>query len=88
MSRYALNLGRAARMLKRLDDIGGPSELEGVSLKEIIADVLEAQRQAFLQEAMDRVALFACEPDESAGLADNVYPIVRHAGDDWSRRIS
>ena len=55
MSRYAENLGRAARMLKRLDDIGGPSELEGVSLKEIIADVLEAQNRAFLDEAIRRL---------------------------------
>jgi hypothetical protein len=82
MSRYAENLGRAARMLKRLDDIGGPSELEGVSLKEIIGDVLEAQNRAFMAEAMDRVGLspsnvvdmhswkvFACNPDESGGLA-------------------
>lgn len=50
MSRYAENLGRAARMLKRLDDIGGPSELEGVSIKEIVGDILEAQNRAFLDE--------------------------------------
>lgn len=59
MSRHAENLGRAARMLKRLDEIGGPSELEGVSLKEIIGDVLEAQNRAFMSEAMDRVGLQA-----------------------------
>lgn len=52
MSRYAENLGRAARMLKRLDDIGGPSELEGVALSEIVADVLEAQQRAFMDEAL------------------------------------
>lgn len=74
MSRYAQNLGRAARMLKRLDDIGGPSELEGVSLKEIVGDVLEAQNRAFLEEASRRVGLksFACNIDESAGLAEVV----------------
>ena len=87
MSRYAENLGRAARMLKRLDDIGGPSELEGVSLKEIIGDVLEAQNRAFMDEAVRRLdtplpenvvslvdridpyKVFACNPDESGGLA-------------------
>lgn len=82
MSRYAENLGRAARMLKRLDDIGGPSELEGVELKEIIGDVLIAQNYAYLDEAMGRIRVepgnvvdihsrkvFACDPDESGGLA-------------------
>lgn len=82
MSRYADNLGRAARMLKRLDDIGGPSEIEGASLKEIIGDVLEAQNRAFLDEAIRRIdatpdnvvdiysrRVFACNPDESGGLA-------------------
>jgi hypothetical protein len=82
MSRYAENLGRAARMLKRLDDIGGPSELEGVSLKEIIDDVLTAQNHAFMDEAIGRIRVepdnvvdlqsrkvFACNPDESGGLA-------------------
>jgi len=79
MSRYAENLGRAARMLKRLDDIGGPSELEGVSLGEIIGDVLEAQNRAFLDEAVRQL---------ETPLPENVYPLVAHAGDDWSRRIS
>ena len=83
MSRYAENLGRAARMLKRLDEIGGPSELEGVSLKEIIEDVLIAQNHAFMDEAIGRIwvepdsnvvdihsrKVFACNPDESGGLA-------------------
>ena len=57
MSRYAENLGRAARMLKRLDDIGGPSELEGVSIKEIVGDILEAQNRAFVEEALRRSVL-------------------------------
>jgi hypothetical protein len=78
-------------MLKRLDEIGGPSELEGVSIREIVADVLEAQNRAFLEEAVERIRVepgnvvdlhsrkvFACNPDESGGLA----------GDDWSRKLS
>lgn len=70
-------------MLKRLDEIGGPSELEGVSLKEIISDVLEAQNRAFMDEAIGRIRVepdnviditsrinaYACNPDESGGLA-------------------
>lgn len=63
MSRYAENLGRAARMLKRLDDIGGPSELEGVSIKEIVGDILEAQNRAFMDEALRRVSLESSLPD-------------------------
>lgn len=63
MSQHAANLGRAARMLKRLDDIGGPSELEGVPLKEIVADVQLAQHRAYMAEAMERVGLDAPPPD-------------------------
>lgn len=68
MSRYADNLGRAARTLKRLGDIGGPSEIEGVSLKEIINDVLEAQNRAFMDEALRRVSL-------ESSLQDNVVDL-------------
>jgi hypothetical protein len=78
MSRYAENLGRAARMLKRLDDIGGPSEVEGVSLKEIVADVLEAQNRAFLDEAIERL---------ESPLPENVVSLVDRIGS-YSRRIS
>lgn len=75
MSQHAANLGRAARMLKRLDDIGGPSEIEGVSLKEIVGDVLEAQNRAFREEAMYRLGL-------EATLPDNVIQL-----DTYSRRV-
>lgn len=78
MSRYAENLGRAARVLKNLDDIGGPSELEGVALKEIIADVLEAQNRAFLDEAIRRV---------NTPLPENVVSLVDRIGS-YSRRVS
>lgn len=72
MSRYADNLGRAARMLKRLEDIGGPSELEGVSLKEIIGDVLEAQNRAFMAEAVERVSSLPSNVVELHGFARKV----------------
>jgi hypothetical protein len=75
MSRYAENLGRAARML---DDIGGPSEVEGVSLKEIVADVLEAQNRAFLDEAIERL---------ETPLPENVVSLVDRIGS-YSQKVS
>lgn len=72
MSAHVENLGRAARMLKRLDDIGGPSELEGVPIKEIIGDVLLAQRVAIEADALNRLL----------APPSNVIPI-----DTFSRRV-
>ena len=63
MSVHADNLGRAARLLKRLADIGGPGEFEGVALSEIVGDILTAQSRAYMTEA------FVCNVDESAGQA-------------------
>jgi len=78
MSRYAENLGRAARMLKRLDDIGGPSELEGVPLKEIIDDVLTAQNHAFMDEAIGRIRV----ERDTTPLPENVVVF-----DHYSRKV-
>ena len=64
MSTHADNLGRAARLLKRLADIGGPNEFEGVALSEIVGDILTAQSRAYMTEA------FVCNVDESAGQAE------------------
>ena len=72
MSEYAANLGRAARLIKRLADINGPNEFEGVLLKEIVSDLLVAQNNAYAAEAAKRIGVFRCEPDESAGLAEVV----------------
>ena len=54
MNEHTANLGRAARLLKRVADIGGPNEFEGVAIKEIVADVLEAQNRAFMEATIDR----------------------------------
>lgn len=70
MSAHADNLGRAARILKRLADLEGPAQFEGVRLKDIIGDVLAAQNAAYMAAAVDRT--FACNVDESAGMADVV----------------
>lgn len=72
MSAHIENLGRAARMLKRMEDIGGPSELEGVALREIIEDIYLAQRAAIRVDALSRIV----EPPT------NVIPI-----DTFSRRV-
>lgn len=53
MSEYAANLGRAARLLQRVSHIGGPEDFEGVAIKELVADVLEAQNRAFMEAAID-----------------------------------
>lgn len=50
MSRHVDNLGRAARLLRRLDGIGGVSEFEGAELREIAGDVLLAQSNARMHE--------------------------------------
>ncbi len=58
MSDHAANLGRAARLIRRLADIeGSPSEFEGASLVDIAADVLFAQNDAMMREAFERVGL-------------------------------
>lgn len=73
MSAHADNLGRAARLLKRIGDIEGPSEFEGVALTEIVGDVLMAQNRAYMDEAMRRAA---------GELPDNVVLL-----DSYSRRV-
>lgn len=76
MSDHALNLGRAARLLKRIDDLpNGPETFEGVSVKDIIGDVLLAQNEAFMREAYDRVGLSSGETQPT-----NVIPFPdRHS---------
>lgn len=71
MSAYADNLGKAARLLKRISEIGGPDEFEGVPIAELAHDVVTAQRQAYMSEAYNRSG-FACNVDESAGMAEIV----------------
>lgn len=75
MSAYAANLGRAARLLKRLSNVIGPDEFEGVKVKEIIGDVLMAQNRAYMENALER---FQCDIDESAGMAE-VHEIHGHS---------
>lgn len=71
MSAHAENLGRAARLLRRIASIeGGPNEFEDVPLETIIEDVLTAQMAAYADAALGRT--FACDIDESAGLAEVV----------------
>lgn len=66
MNSHIENLGRAARILKRLHDIGGPAELEGVPWQDVIDDVLLAQRKAIEADLLFRLEL-----------PDNVVPIDR-----------
>ena len=49
------NLHRTARLLRRIHDIGGPSEFEGVSVVEIVSDVLMAANAAQVQEVQDNL---------------------------------
>ena len=67
-SSYVENLGRAATLLKRLHELGQES-YEGVSMVEIVGDVLQAQHQAITAEAQQRI-IFRCDVDESGGVAD------------------
>ena len=71
MSSYVDNLGRAARLLSRIADIKGPAEFEGVTIKEIVGDVLMAAHEARVRD-VERRLTFRCEPDESAGMAEVV----------------
>ena len=73
MSESADNLRRASKLIRRLADIGGPSEFEGASLSSIAADCALAaseMRHAELQRVFVRE--FHCNPDESAGMAEIV----------------
>jgi hypothetical protein len=79
MSGYVENLGRAARLLQRIADIGGPAEFEGVTIKEIVGDVLMAAHEARLRD-VERKLAFRCNVDESAGLAEaNVVELLGYS---------
>lgn len=83
MSSYAANLGRAARLLKRIDDLDGLSEFEGVPLRDIYADVLLAQNEAFMREAYERAGLGGSSPHPLLAAPENVIPFP----DQFSRRV-
>ena len=80
MTGHAANLGRAARLIRRLADIdGSPSEFEGASLIEIAGDVLLAQNEAMMRAAFERVGL-TMAPTPAI---DNVVPFPEQ----HSRRV-
>ncbi len=70
MSSHFENLNRAARLLRRIADIGEVSEFEGVSMIEIVGDVLMAANAVHIREEVDALLAFRCSPDESAGMAE------------------
>ena len=74
MSEHVDNLNRAARLLRRIADVG-PSEFEGVTLTEIVGDVLMAAHNVQTREMAD---VFRCVPDESAGMAE-VHELHEHS---------
>lgn len=87
MSAHADNLGRAARLLKRLADLPGQTEtFEDVTLSEIIGDVLLAQNEAFIREAYERVALAPVPPPPARlGIPETGGNVVELHG--HSRRV-
>ena len=82
MSEHAANLGRAARLLRRIADIDGPREFEGVPLDAIIEDVLIAQRETFMREAYERTGLGGGRLSQTTA-PENVIPFP----DQHSRRV-
>ncbi len=72
MSSHFENLNRAARLLRRIADVGEVSEFEGVSMVEIVGDVLMAANAVHVREEVDALLAFRCSPDESAGMAEVV----------------
>ena len=72
MSESADNLRRASKLIRRLADIGGPSEFEGASLNSIAADCALAASEMRHAELQGVMREFHCNPDESAGMAEIV----------------
>ena len=61
MSAHVENLNRAARLLRRIGDAGGVSEFEGVTLTEIVGDVLMAAHLVRTSELGDAL-VYRCNP--------------------------